>query len=344
MFWNRYHVIFFCSSSVDEVWIRSTALCLSKFKVEICIIIYHEKLDEILSFYKSTGIKVIFETSLRRLNKFSAKILVSASTNIKKSVFSSKIKYLVHMPHSLVSLHGVYPHDAFDSYNTLFACTPYHIKEFKKIVENRNICNARIFETGYGKLDILLEGVSQSSNNPLQTKHILIAPSWGNGNILETIGYDLILKLLKQNYSIILRPHSMFYLDKKNYLKPFLNLKHKNFKIEQFSDSHAIYTSELLITDFSGIAFEYVCIRNRKIIFVDTMPKILNTEFKSYNLPLFESAYRDVFGLVVPCELNIILKAIEKEYAISSPFSEFLFNRGKCGVIASHQIMELLES
>ena len=341
MIWMNYHIIFFCSSAVDEIWIRSTLTSLSRFKVKFCIIIYGSVSKEILSFYKNKGIKLIVVSKLSQVKKYSAKIFISASTNVERIFFSKKIKYWVHMPHSLVSLHGAYPNNAFDAYNTLFASTPYHATEFRKIAEKRNFSDINIFETGYGKLDVLHEKIP-NSKYPFSNHHVLIAPSWGDGNILENIGFDLIEALLKKNYHVTLRPHSMFYLDKKKYLEPFLSIDHKNFEIENFSESNAMYKSDILITDFSGIAFEYYYVKNRKIIFVNTSAKIINEDFVSYDLPLFEAEYRKNFGLVVPCDLDATLEGVKKEYQrLLAP--DYIFNIGKCGMIASHQIIDLLE-
>ena len=65
---------------------------------------------------------------------------------------------------------------------------------------------------GYGLLDKL------QKNKPLQNqetrtkdgkKKILVAPSWGKQNLLETAGMDLIKILLDAGYHVTLRPHHM---------------------------------------------------------------------------------------------------------------------------------------
>ena len=341
MFSKKYDIIFFCSSRIDEIWVRSTALCLSKFKVKIAILFYNPRKEKLPEIYKNYPIKIISTDNLNSTKKYKADIIVSASTNIRKSFFSQSIKHFIHMPHSLVSLHGVYPENAFDAFDILFACTPFHIEEFKAISKIQNIANPRIFRTGYGKLDILL-----ADSPPYQEKkHVLIAPSWGDRNILETTGYDLILLLLKEGYKVTLRPHPMFYLEKKEVLEPFLQIEHPGFQIEEFLESTAIYLADTLVTDYSGIALEYLALgTNQRAVFVNTPPKILNLKIDLHDLPLFEVEKRQQFGLVVENNPQTIFNVLHEQSDWPSYRVDFIYNPGICGMIASHQLMDILKS
>ena len=57
--------------------------------------------------------------------------------------------------------------------------------------------------------------------------------------------------------------------------------------------------SEYLITDWSGIASEYIFGTNRKVIFVDTPQKINNNEFQNFKLDSFENIIRYKFGEII---------------------------------------------
>ena len=146
MFFSNYQVIFYCSSYVDEIWVRTTILALCRFKVKICLIILGEVPKNILETYKDLPVKVRLIRNIQKLDKFRAIVLVSASTGIEREHFSRKIKYYVHMPHSLVSLHGVYPNNAFDAFNVLFASGPHHVKEFQELTKIRKVETLKIFE------------------------------------------------------------------------------------------------------------------------------------------------------------------------------------------------------
>ncbi len=340
MIFSKYQVLFYCSSYIDEIWIRTTIIYLCRFKVKICLIILGDTPVEILDIYENLPIRVQVIVDPRKLNKVHIEILVSLSTGIEREKFSKKIKYFVHMPHSLVSLHGVYPNNAFDAFNVLFASGEHHVKEFQELTKIRKVKNAKIFETGYGKFDILMNTVG---NLESKKNHVLIAPSWGDGNIIETVGLDVIQKLLELDFKVTLRPHCMFYYAKKKYLEPFFSIVDPRFMIEGFSDSISLTASDMLITDYSGIAFEYYFIKKRKIIFVNTTPKIINQDYEKFKCDLVEIQKRDSMGMVVPCNVDEIIDSVKSKFEINQNLgNDFVYNINKCGSVASHQIMELL--
>lgn len=338
---KSYRTIFFCASEVDEVWIRSTIRKFYLLDKNIVLLIVGPISEHIRQLYATLSIEIHSITQADQLKHYHAPILVTASTSIKKEHFSHSIEQWVHMPHSLVSLHGVYPEDAFDAFNVLFASTPYHAREFSAIAQHRRLENVTIKNTGYGKLDLLLERNDTVSHD----KNILIAPSWGKNNILETTGMELIKKLLEQEYVVTLRPHCMFFDSLKKTLDPFYTIDHPNFTIEDFSTNNAIHESHVLITDFSGIAFEYYYTHQKKIIFVETTPKIFNKEFPSYNLPLFEIDSRSQFGHIIENSAEKIIECIKHSPIVRNATSETLiFSPSHCGMVASHQLMELMDS
>lgn len=341
MFFSKtFDAVFYASSYIDEIWVRSTIKDLSKRgNQKIGLLIGGEVPKNIAKIYLDLGVKVYSSANLK---KYNSKVVVSSSTNLSKDMFSKDIK-LIHMPHSLVSLHGVYPSDAFDAFDFLFACTPYHIREYKELTAIRNLCDKSFSEIGYGKFDVFLNDINPD-NYFLDDRHVLIAPSWGDDNILETIGLDLIAELLRLDYRVTLRPHSMFYFSKKMVLESYKKIIHPLFKIEDFSSCFSsIFSSSILITDFSGISFEYYYLMPRKIIFVDTTPKIINNEFDRYKSPLVELDMRDRIGKIVPNSVSAILESIlDNNMSCKGLGQDFIFNAGNCGKKAAAQLEELL--
>lgn len=343
----KYDVIFYCSHHVDEVWLRSTLLKVSQRAMKSALIISGNIPDEILETYDSQLVKIIsLPATSNKLKLYSANILVSSSTSINRERFSKKIKYFCHMPHSVISLHGAYPADAFDSFNVLFACGDHQVLEFQELSQLRQKSNYRIFQSGYGKLDILL---NQKAKYEIEKNHVLIAPSWGKDNIIETgLGLEIINSLLSLGYKVTLRPHSAIALYQQEKLKPYLEIKNTLFKIENFSYSEALFTSDMLITDYSGISFEHYYIQPRNIVFIETPRKIFNDQFISYNREMLEVKARLYMGQVVPPEKDEVMKTIAQIELVGSPQSieqnmhHDIYHLGYCGDIVSNQIIELL--
>ena len=72
------------------------------------------------------------------------------------------------MPHSLSSLHMIYPEDAFDGYDLIFSAGPHHCDEFREITKARGLKNFGTVPIGYGKLDVLRQELVAKKKPPIQ--------------------------------------------------------------------------------------------------------------------------------------------------------------------------------
>lgn len=342
---KQYHFLFYCSCYVDEIWIRSTIHSLKDSAVSIGLLIAGKIPDNIYSLYSQKNVEIHSLNRWRRPSFFKAPVLISASSGVQKKHFSSSIKYFIHMPHSLASLHAIYPLDAFDGFDCLFSAGAHHVNEFKEMDGIRGK-NREIYPVGYGKLDVLL---SEMQTKPaVEARHVVIAPSWGDSNIIDSIGIALVEQLLKANFKVTLRPHPMFFFGLKESLLPFRKIIDPLFYIEHPSqDMSSLYTASILITDYSGIAFEFLLLKKRAVIFVDVPRKILNTEFARYTAPPIEIEGREKYGTVVAADSNLVFEAVcEAHLSRTAPAvetSEIVFNYGACGKAASKILLEMLE-
>jgi YidC/Oxa1 family membrane protein insertase len=151
----------------------------------------------------------------------------------------------------------------------------------------------------------------------------MIAPSWHEKNLLEIMGMDLIKALLSRNYDVILRPHyKIAELNKK-----LLDELNDNFKSDSSfsleiagSNNNGIYTADLRIADYSGIAFEYAYTIQKPVLFLDSLPKIRNGEWTSLSIEPIEISQRKSLGKVVSLDLNNILNELEHLISNQSSF------------------------
>ena len=104
-------------------------------------------------------------------------------------------------------------------------------------------------------------------------KTILLAPSWGQSAILSKYGKDILNALIKTGYKIIVRPHPQSFTSEKEMIE---NLEKEfpeseNFKWNRDNDNFDVLNeADLLITDFSGVVFDFTLVFDKPIIYADT--------------------------------------------------------------------------
>ncbi len=341
-------VCFVCTSSIDEIWIRSTVFeCLS-MGLGVSIVVCdkaknsHVALEKI---YKNSEAKLFFGITLREAARFKSQVIVTASSGLTKNIFPTKCKKFVHMPHSFASLHLIYPDGAFNGYDYLFAVGPHHVREFNQISTKHGLVNGGSFEIGYGKLDYFRSARSELTSK----KHVLIAPSWGDGNLLNTLGEELVRALINDGWQVTVRPHPIFFLENTPIIQHMSNLanKHDRLNLESPLDGDcAIHDASVMIGDYSGTSFEFAVYRRRPVISVNVPRKIGNPKWREYDMEPIEIHCRSMLGPVVEPRVDLIVDAINREQKSVSDIdiSKFLFDAGDtCAYRAASTIKKLID-
>lgn len=352
---SKHDVMFYASHSVDEMWIRSTILLANRSGLNVIFCCGGNIPHDIETLYKTNGIKTRDKCYGILLKKILSKIVVTASSGIKKSAFSHCVLYLVHMPHSISSLHMIYPKEAFDEYDILFSVGPHHDREMISIASRRALTGfKKSIPTGYGKLDLLQDAaVNKKMSSPfLSGKTVLIAPSWGQGNILDTMDEKLILALLDRDLNVTLRPHPMFFINNASAMEHIRSRFSKNarFSIESSMElGEALFYADILITDYSGIAQEFSALRKKPVIFVDVPRKILNSEWEEHDItPLEIESYGHLGPLVeansdaITEKTILILDSVEDWQQSISAFRSSYLHHDRCAPNALSAIESLL--
>ena len=355
---NRYDIQFFCSSPIDEVWIRSILIkCHSNgIKVQLSVI---GELDlKIKSLYLNKNIDIIDgqKNSFKKSAKYDCKLCITASSGINRNIYNTNAMKLIHMPHSLASLHMIYPENAFWGYDEIFCAGPHHKFEIQAFNELYNL-NISTSDIGYGKFDLLSQAFieyklnNQKEDNNNKRKKILIAPSWGSDNILDKFGPELSMYLKNKNYDIIFRPHPIFFSEPSSNFKKIIELSKKELVTLEspYDGDSSIFYSDILIGDYSGINLEFAALRNKPLISVDVKNKVSNKNWFDLGITPIEIKIRKDIGCLVKPDLNKILEAVniletnskENNYK-KDIYKKFLFNKGKCSEMALKRIFNLI--
>ena len=118
-----------------------------------------------------------------------------------------------------------------------------------------------------------------------------------------------------------------------------------------FSSHESIYSADLLITDWSGTAFEYSYVTKRPTLFINTPMKVINPEYDQYENRPMEITFRGVCGISIDPEeaVNIEKHAAEvlgrsDDYRqiIESFMKENVYNIGRSGQNGAKYIVSKL--
>jgi len=345
-------VIFYCVDKIHINWILSTLIKTSE-KYTCALIISG---DDFIVFQERYDINK-YNISLYGIRFLRTKIVVSSSTGGTHPVISKTIApYRVHMPHSIVSFHLAYPVKAFRNFNVFFCCGYYHNLEIMKLNNIYYKQNNIIIENiGYGKLDTLknnLKNYEHRNGKLLRSKEILIAPSWGEDNVFQSKAIVIIDKLISEKYKIVLRPHIASYTS--DYFIKLKKIYENNTAVhieDPREESRAIYTADLIISDFSGIAFEYIFLRERPALFLNVPLKCNNKDWKLVGITPIEISLRNELGKI--CDLNaenisedikyLLLNIKQFKEKIIDTRNKYIFNYGECSTVATNEISSLLD-
>lgn len=347
-------ILFVCSSPIDEVWVRSTALACHSIgmQVELAVCGRREDCpDWLLNLYRQAGVKATAGISLAAAARYRCQLAVTASSGLDRKIFPTRAGVFIHMPHSLASLHMIYPAEAFDGYDAVFAAGPQHAAEFSAIASTRGLAGRHSFAIGYGKLDVLVGELAKRAPRSVDRPLVLIAPSWGSDNLLDRSGVALASCLARSGFDVVIRPHPLFFLDNSAVLGHLMALQESlpNVRLESpFAGDNAIFDADVLVGDYSGIGFEFAALRRRPVVSVGVGLKVSNPSWESLGLLPVEIACRARLGPVVPPDIDAIVEAVRQcsvtgVHVTEEAVASFLYGQpGQCAERAVAKLQQLL--
>jgi len=302
-------IVFYAENKASMNHFRTLIFELTeRMNFQICYItsvkndpIFSSKNKNILSFYIGEGAsRTKFFLTLR------AKILVMDMPDLDTYHIKRSKAYPVHyiyLFHSMFSIHSYLRKEALDNYDTIFCVGPHHVNEIKAAEKLYELKPKKIINYGFGRLDTLLQEKEKFAKPDSNLKDlILITPSYGDENLLEKCGIELIDTLLKSDFRVLLRPHFRTLRDSKELIDSIKNKFGKNPSFI-FEDGvippEYFHNSICMISDWSGISMEYAFTFERSVIFIDVPKKILNPDADDLPLEPIEISIRRKIGHIV---------------------------------------------
>ncbi|MDE6055571.1 MAG: membrane protein insertase YidC [Lachnospiraceae bacterium] len=277
------------------------------------------------------------------------------SFHIKRSLVRKDNEY-IYVPHDVNSVNMAFRKEALDHFDTIFSSGVLCTKEIRKREELYKLPPKRIIEWGSSVIDNMIQAYSAMNKSTKRVKKVLIAPSWQKDNILSSCIEEILANLQGHGYKIIVRPHPQFVRHEEarlTYLRQKFNIDTRDDMELQtdFSSNKTVYEADILITDWSSIAFEYSFATLKPSLYINTPMKILNEDYQELGITPIDIELRSVVGRSVDMDKLDTLPQIVEELLHSNAFStealekirnKYIYNIGSSGEVGAQYIMERL--
>lgn len=274
--------------------------------------------------------------------------------HIKRSYVRKDIEY-VYVPHCIDSINMTMRTGAVDHYDSVLCVGKHQKEEITNTEAVYGLPHKTLVDWGYTLLDEMRAQYAASAHEDKPGKKILIAPSWQKNNIVDSCLEEILDTLKGRGYQITVRPHPQEVRLKQAYMEQ-LEAKYaadRDVEIQtDFSSNSTVFEADLLITDWSGITYEYAFTTLRPVLFIDTPMKVMNPEYEKINTPPINIWMREVIGAVVkPDELEKLPEAVERllsgrdEYRerIDRFVHEYVYNLGNSGEVGAKYIINEIQ-
>ena len=271
---------------------------------------------------------------------------------LKRSYVRKDVEY-VYMDHGTSSMSMAFRKGAFDHFDTIFLNGRYLEPEFRKTEELYGTKRKTLVPTGYAYLGDLMAQYRPVEKKPFT--QILIAPSHQADNILESCLDGMLDSLAKvPDIRIILRPHPQFvrrFPAKWQAIRAKAAARPGVILDDDFSKPAALYESDILITDWSSISYEYSFVTKRPSIQINTPMKVINREYGRIGIEPTDITFRDRIGKAldvadVPSIGAVVTEMIAHPETFAARISDLLatefYDPLKAGEVGGQYILDSL--
>ena len=273
--------------------------------------------------------------------------------HIKRSYVRDDVEY-VFVQHGMGSNNMGMRKGCMDHFDTIFCVGPHQVSEVKETEKEYNLPSKKLIEVGYPLIDEIRNKFQLIEHTKNKRKKILIAPSWQEKNIVDSCLEEILDALKNLDYEIIVRPHPQEVRLKKDYME-VLKQKYSSDNViiqTDFTSNNPIMEADLLITDWSGISWEYAFTTLRPILFIDTPMKVMNPEYQRIDtIPLNillrdklgKSLKLDQLGQIVEVVEYLIERKLEYSNNIEALAYQYIYNLGSSTEVGAKYIIKSLQ-
>jgi hypothetical protein len=207
-----------------------------------------------------------------RLNFLCADVVVMTTPGlgVYQLKRSKSVKHYAHILHAAsdATMYRLFGIDYFDS---VLLTGDYQAADIRRLESLRGLPAKELVTVGCTYLDVYAEkinAIAPEENHPFT---VLVSPSWGPSGLLSKYGTKLLDPLSQTGMRIIIRPHPQSKKSEGAMLDALASRYKNTANIEWDYERENIYAlskSDIMISDFSGIIFDYTFLRDKPVLYV----------------------------------------------------------------------------
>ena len=258
--------------------------------------IFDQKYEFVTSEYIGEG-----NTAFAKLNMLSAGFVLITTTGLqvyqlKRSKNVKHYSHVLHMPNDATT-YRLFGLDYFDS---VLLTGDYQKDDIRTLEKNRGINSKDLVTVGCSYLDVLSEKINSIPAEENHVFTVLVSPSWGEVGVLKRFGERLLDPLAATGWKIIVRPHPQSKKSEADMLKR-LEERYKDYaNVEWDYNRDNIYSmkkADIMISDFSGIVFDYTFLCNKPVMYVNTDMDLRPYDAYDLNKQLWQFSVLEKMGI-----------------------------------------------
>lgn len=208
-----------------------------------------------------------------RLNFLNATIVLSTTPGLDVYQWkrSKHVKYYVHLPHAASEI-TLYRMFGIDYYDAVLLSGEYQAQDIRNLETLRELPAKELVKVGIPYMDEMAARFEAVGEMPAHPRTVLLAPSWGQSAIFSVYGGKILDVLLKTGYHVIVRPHPQSFISEKEMLDKLMKEYPESEQLEWNRDTdnfEVLRRSDILISDFSGVIFDFTLIYDKPVIYTD---------------------------------------------------------------------------
>ncbi len=209
-----------------------------------------------------------------RLNFLRATVLLSTTPGLDVYQWkrSKGVDCYVHIPHAPSELSG-YRMFGTDYYDAILVSGDFQEEQIRALEQLRNLPPKEIRHIGIPYMDEMANRLRMNPPQPHAERTVLLAPSWGSSAIFSRYGGEILDRLLETGHHIIVRPHPQSFTSEKELMEDIMRRYPPSEQLEWNRDSdnfEVLKRADILISDFSGVIFDFALVYDKPIIYTDT--------------------------------------------------------------------------
>ena len=209
-----------------------------------------------------------------KLNMLSADVVLSSTPGLDVYQWkrSKDVKFYAHIPHAAKDL-VFYRMFGIEYFDAVLLSGEYQAEQIRQLEAARNLPPKELPLVGQPYLDEMLKQLQAAPPAPDHETTVLLAPSWGPNGILSRFGGKAIKALLDTGHHVIVRPHPQSFTSEKELMDRLMAEFPDSDQLEWNRDNDnflVLQRSDILISDFSGVLFDFSLVFDKPLIYADT--------------------------------------------------------------------------